>query len=65
VHGDPRTVARPGDERLVLLKCADLLALASVRAFHMGQRSAYVSIRKWPDRLAEWLQDRGYLQASN
>jgi acetyl esterase/lipase len=34
-------------------------------AFNMGQRSAYVSIRKWPDRLAEWLQDRGYLQASN
>ena len=29
-------------------------------AFNMGQRSQYVSIRHWPDRLAEWLQDRGY-----
>ena len=30
--------------------------------FNMGQRSQYVSIRKWPDRLAEWLEDRGYLK---
>jgi len=30
-------------------------------AFNMGQRSGYVSIRHWPERLAEWLQDRGYL----
>src|SRR5688572_10124926 len=29
-------------------------------AFNMGQRSEYVSIRNWPQRLAEWLQDRGY-----
>lgn len=31
-------------------------------AFNMGQRSEYVSIRNWPQRLAEWLQDRGYLR---
>jgi acetyl esterase/lipase len=31
-------------------------------AFNMGQRSTYVSIRNWPSRLAEWLQDRGYLR---
>lgn len=30
-------------------------------AFNMGQRSQYVSIRNWPQRLAEWLQDRGFL----
>jgi acetyl esterase/lipase len=30
-------------------------------AFNMGQRSQYVSIRHWPQRLAEWLADRGYL----
>ena len=30
-------------------------------AFNMGQRSQYVSIRRWPQRLAEWLEDRGYL----
>jgi acetyl esterase/lipase len=28
-------------------------------AFNMGQRSRYVSIRHWPQRLAEWLEDRG------
>jgi acetyl esterase/lipase len=33
-------------------------------AFNMGQRSEYVSIRRWPARLAEWLEDRGYLKAA-
>ena len=32
-------------------------------AFNMGQRSQYVGIRHWPQRLAEWLEDRGYLKA--
>jgi len=32
-------------------------------AFNMGQRSNLVSINHWPDRLADWLQDRGYLAA--
>ncbi len=32
-------------------------------AFNMGQRSGYVSIKHWPDRLADWLEDRGYLRA--
>jgi acetyl esterase/lipase len=30
--------------------------------FNMGQRSQYVSIRRWRDRLGEWLEDRGYLR---
>jgi len=33
-------------------------------AFNMGQRSGYVSIRNWPQRMAEWLQDRGYTRAA-
>jgi len=33
-------------------------------AFNMGQRSGYVSIRNWPQRLAEWLQDRGYTRGA-
>jgi acetyl esterase/lipase len=33
-------------------------------AFNMGQRSKYVSIRHWPQRLAEWLEDRGYLASA-
>lgn len=32
--------------------------------FNMGQRSSYVSIRRWPQRLAEWLEDRGYLKST-
>jgi acetyl esterase/lipase len=31
-------------------------------AFNMGQRSQYVSIKRWPQRLAEWMEDRGYLK---
>jgi acetyl esterase/lipase len=27
--------------------------------FNMGQRSQYTSIRRWPQRLADWLEDRG------
>lgn len=34
-------------------------------AFNMGQRSEFISIQHWPQRLAEWLQDRGYLKAAN
>ena len=33
-------------------------------AFNMGQRSQYVSIRHWPARLGEWLEDRGYSHAA-
>jgi len=33
--------------------------------FNLGQRSQYVSIRRWKDRLGEWLEDRGYLRAAN
>jgi acetyl esterase/lipase len=32
--------------------------------FNMGQRSSYVSIRRWPQRLAEWLEDRGMLSGA-
>jgi len=32
-------------------------------AFNMGQRSQYVSIQRWPQRLAEWLEDRGLTRA--
>jgi len=32
-------------------------------AFNMGQRSTYVSIQRWPQRLAEWLEDRGLTKA--
>ena len=28
-------------------------------AFNMGQRSDYVAVRHWPQRLADWLEDRG------
>jgi acetyl esterase/lipase len=33
-------------------------------AFNMGQRSQYLGIRHWPQRLADWLEDRGYLRSA-
>jgi acetyl esterase/lipase len=37
------------------------LYAAGQHAFNMGQRSKLVSIRNWPDRMADWLTDRGLL----
>jgi hypothetical protein len=37
------------------------LYAAGSHAFNMGQRSTLVSIRTWPQRLADWLADRGLL----
>jgi acetyl esterase/lipase len=34
-------------------------------AFNMGQRSAYVAVRNWPQRLAEWLEDRGLTKGAH
>jgi acetyl esterase/lipase len=31
-------------------------------AFNMGDRSAYSAVRNWPDRMAEWLNDSGFLK---
>ncbi len=31
-------------------------------AFNMGDRSPYLAIRHWPERLADWLSDSGYLR---
>lgn len=30
-------------------------------AFNMGQRSTLITLKTWPQRLADWLQDNGYL----
>jgi acetyl esterase/lipase len=30
-------------------------------AFNMGDRSAFKAVRNWPDRMADWLSDRGFL----
>ncbi len=32
--------------------------------FNMGQRSKFASIRGWPQRMADWLQDQGLLVAA-
>jgi acetyl esterase/lipase len=34
-------------------------------AFNMGNRSTYASIKGWPQRLADWLTDNGYLHKSD
>ncbi|MEO6002449.1 MAG: alpha/beta hydrolase [Opitutus sp.] len=31
-------------------------------AFNMGDRSTFASVKHWPDRMAEWLGDSGYLK---
>jgi acetyl esterase/lipase len=42
---------------------AELHVLASGgHGFNMGNRSKLESVRHWPDRLAEWLKDRGILE---
>jgi len=33
-------------------------------AFNMGNRSTYASIKGWPQRLADWFADNGYLKNS-
>jgi len=33
-------------------------------AFNMGDRSAYLAVRHWPDRMADWLNDRGFLKGA-
>ena len=30
-------------------------------AFNMGERTPYVSLRHWPDRITDWMTDRGLL----
>jgi acetyl esterase/lipase len=30
-------------------------------AFNMGDRSRFLSVRHWPDRMADWMADRGFL----
>lgn len=34
-------------------------------AFNMGDRSTLASVRGWPQRMADWLGDSGYLKPSN
>ena len=31
-------------------------------AFNMGDRSPYTSVRNWPQRMAEWISDSGFLK---
>ncbi|HEY1765670.1 MAG TPA: alpha/beta hydrolase [Opitutaceae bacterium] len=31
-------------------------------AFNMGDRSTYAAVNHWPDRMADWLKDRGLLR---
>jgi alpha/beta hydrolase fold len=33
-------------------------------AFNIGRRSPYLAIQHWPDRMADWLNDRGFLVPS-
>lgn len=39
-----------------------ILLAKGKHAFNMGNRSSLASVRSWPQRLAEWLADSGYLK---
>lgn len=36
---------------------------AGGHAFNMGERTPFVSLRHWPDRITDWMTDRGLLAA--
>ena len=40
---------------------AHLLAQGK-HAFNMGERSPFVTVQHWPQRMADWLDDRGFLK---
>jgi len=33
-------------------------------AFNMGDRSSFAAIKGWPQRMADWMSDRGFLASS-
>jgi acetyl esterase/lipase len=39
-----------------------ILLARGKHAFNMGDRSPYSSVKNWPQRMAEWLSDSGYLK---
>ena len=39
---------------------AHLLAQGK-HAFNMGDRSSFAAVKNWPQRMADWLSDRGFL----
>jgi hypothetical protein len=43
---------------------AHLLARGK-HAFNMGDRSSLASVQGWPQRMADWLGDSGYLRPMN
>ena len=55
-------------ELMVKFKAAKVLAECHIyakgaHAFNMGQRSEYVTLKHWPDRMKEWLTDGGWLKS--
>ena len=39
-----------------------ILLAKGKHAFNMGNRSSFTSVRNWPQRMAEWLSDSGFLK---
>jgi acetyl esterase/lipase len=42
-----------------------ILLARGKHAFNMGDRSSFASVRNWPQRMAEWLGDSGFLNTKN
>lgn len=34
-------------------------------AFNLGQRTPFISLRQWPERILDWMSDRGYLAVAS
>ncbi len=60
---DQVTMALAEDFRAAHVSVELHLIAQGKHAFNMGDRSRYLAIRSWPQRMADWLTDRGYLHS--
>jgi hypothetical protein len=49
--------------RLAKVPVEAILFAKGKHAFNMGDKSPYSAIKNWPQRMAEWLNDSGFLNA--
>ena len=54
-------VVAPGGGFSELVPVEAIFFARGKHAFNMGDRSTYAAIRNWPQRMAEWMGDSGFL----
>jgi dienelactone hydrolase len=65
---DDKCCSQPIIDLLIAYRAAGasaelLMYAAGGHAYNMGERSPLVSLRHWPDRITDWMTDRGLLAA--